>query len=58
MEQSYKELNLIHHRREAMQTYVNLVNINEDTKKEYKKALLEYCKLDTLAMVGVLEKLK
>ena len=58
MEQAYKELNLIHHGGEAMQTYANLVNMDEDTKQEYKKALLEYCKLDTLAMVKVLEKLK
>jgi hypothetical protein len=27
-------------------------------REAYKKALLEYCKLDTLAMVKVLEKLR
>jgi hypothetical protein len=32
--------------------------MDEKTREEYKKALLEYCKLDTLAMVKVLEKLK
>jgi hypothetical protein len=58
MEKAYKELSLVHHGGEAMQTYANLVNMDEGTKQEYKKALLEYCKLDTLAMVKVLEKLK
>jgi len=43
-ESAYKDLNLIHHGGEAMQAY--------------KKALLAYCKLDTLAMVKVLEKLR
>jgi hypothetical protein len=58
MEKAYKELSLVHHGGEAMQTYANLVTMDEKTREEYKKALLEYCKLDTLAMVKVLEKLK
>ena len=32
--------------------------MNETQRDTYKKALLEYCKLDTLAMVKVLEKLR
>jgi hypothetical protein len=32
--------------------------MNQVEKEETKSALLEYCKLDTLAMVEVLRKLK
>lgn len=32
--------------------------MDEETKQAYRNALLEYCKLDTLAMVKVLEKLR
>ena len=58
MEKAYKNLELVHHGGEAMQTYAKLANMDETKREEYKKALLEYCKLDTLAMVKVLEKLK
>ena len=59
MEKAYEELNLIHNGGEAMQAFVNLSKIDDINKKEeYRKALLEYCKLDTLAMVRVLGKLK
>lgn len=52
MEQAYKDLNLIHNGSEAMQ------NMGEDDKKAYRQALLEYCKLDTLAMVKILKHLE
>jgi len=58
MEKAYKGLSLVHHGGEAMQTFANLPYMNEETRKAYRNALLEYCKLDTLAMVKVLEKLK
>jgi hypothetical protein len=58
MEKAYKELNLVHNGGEAMQTFGNLSRMGEELKQEYRKALLDYCKLDTLAMVKVLEKLK
>ena len=59
MEKAYKDLNLIHNGGEAMQAYANLSKIeNEEQKEEYREALLEYCKLDTLAMVKIIEKLK
>lgn len=58
MESAYKELNLVHHGGEAMQTFANLLYMDQETKEAYRNALLEYCKLDTLAMVKVLEKLK
>lgn len=58
MELAYKNLSLVHNGGEAMQTFANLSKMDEKSKQEYRKALLEYCKLDTLAMVKVLEKLK
>lgn len=59
MANAYKELEFIQNGGDAMQTYPRLSNIedNEEVKK-LRSALLEYCKLDTLAMVKVLEKLK
>ena len=59
MEKAYKDLNLIHNGGEAMQAYANLSNIKDlNEKEEYRKALLEYCKLDTLAMVKILNRLE
>lgn len=58
MELAYKNLSLVHNGGEAMQTFGNLSKMDEESKQEYRKALLEYCKLDTLAMVRVLDKLK
>ena len=57
-ESAYKDLNLIHHGGEAMQAYEAMAFMNETQRDAYKKALLAYCKLDTLAMVKVLEKLR
>ena len=57
-ESAYKDLNLIHNGGEAMQAYEAMTHMSADERKAYKKALLAYCKLDTLAMVKVLEKLR
>ena len=57
-ESAYKNLNLIHHGGEAMQAYEAMAYMPADEREAYKKALLAYCKLDTLAMVKVLEKLR
>ena len=57
-ESAYKDLNLIHHGGEAMQAYENMTRMSADEREAYKRALLAYCKLDTLAMVKVLEKLR
>ena len=57
-ESAYKDLNLIHHGGEAMQAYENMMRMSADEREAYKRALLAYCKLDTLAMVKVLEKLR
>ena len=56
-ESAYKDLNLIHNGGEAMQAYEAMTYMPADERESYKKALLAYCKLDTLAMVKVLEKL-
>ena len=57
-ELAYKDLNLIHHGGEAMQAYEAMAYMPVKERDAYKKALLAYCKLDTLAMVKVLEKLR
>ena len=57
-ESAYKNLNLIHHGGEAMQAYEAMAYMPADECEAYKKALLAYCKLDTLAMIKVLEKLR
>ena len=57
-EKAYKDLELVHNGSEAMNVYANLKNLSTEEKIAYKKALLEYCKLDTLAMVRILEVLR
>ena len=57
-EKAYKDLELVHNGSEAMNVYANLKNLSDEEKIAYKKALLEYCKLDTLAMVRILEILR
>lgn len=57
-ESAYRDLNLIHNGGEAMQAYEGMAYMSADEREAYKNALLEYCKLDTLAMVKVLEKLR
>ena len=58
MEQAYKDLKLVHNGGEAMEVFPALKSMGESERKPYRKALLEYCKLDTLAMVKVLGKLR
>ena len=58
MEKAYKDLSLIQNDGDAMDAFPKLEEMSNDDKKKYREALLEYCKLDTLAMVKVLEKLR
>ena len=58
MEQAYKDLKLVHNGGEAMEAFPALKSMGESNREAYRKALLEYCKLDTLAMVKVLGKLR
>ena len=55
-ELDYKELSLIHKGDEASNAFLNLKNKSPEEQKAIRKALLEYCKLDTLAMVKIWEK--
>ena len=41
-----------------MNAFANLNKLDEVNKEKMKTSLLEYCKLDTLAMVKILNKLK
>ena len=57
-ESAYSSLDLIHNGGEAMSEYAKLKHKTKDEQDMIRKALLAYCKLDTLAMVKVLEKLR
>jgi hypothetical protein len=59
MKNAYFELDLVHEGGEAMNIYQKLF-LEKDLEaiRRYKSALIEYCKLDTYAMVKILEKLK
>ena len=57
-EKAYKNLDLIHNGGEAMNAYANMSNLSNEEKIAYRRALLEYCKLDTLAMVEIHKCLK
>ncbi|MAC82769.1 MAG: phosphomethylpyrimidine kinase [Arcobacter sp.] len=55
---AYKELNGVQNGSQAMNAFANMSKIEEDEKQKMRTSLLEYCKLDTLAMVKILERLK
>jgi hypothetical protein len=56
-ELDYHKLELIHNGSEAMKAFSNLHEQPPDEIARIRAALLAYCKLDTLAMVKILEKL-
>ncbi len=58
MAEAYKSLNGIQNGSDAMNAFPKLSSMGRKEKEETRIALLEYCKLDTLAMVEVLKKLK
>ena len=58
MVDAYQKLDGVQNGSEAMHAFANLAQLQEDEKEKMKMALLEYCKLDTLAMVKILEKLR
>jgi len=55
-------LNLVQNGGDAQAVYAHLCNkhneISANEKEQIKNALLAYCRLDTLAMVKILEKLQ
>ncbi|MBN1624772.1 MAG: DUF2779 domain-containing protein [Clostridia bacterium] len=56
-ELSYSNLDGIHNGNEASNAYLALTDMNEAEREKTRKSLLEYCRLDTLAMVRIWEKL-
>jgi hypothetical protein len=59
MEEAYKGLDLIHNGSEAMQAFAALGDMTDQEQvRKYRGSLIEYCKLDTLAMVKILNVLK
>lgn len=56
-ELDYHALDGIHNGSEAMAAFADLPNHTQEEIAEVRKNLLAYCRLDTLAMVKVLEKL-
>ncbi|MFV0562900.1 DUF2779 domain-containing protein [Malaciobacter mytili] len=57
-EKAYKELDGVQNGSQAMNAFANLSKLDDEEKQKIRTSLLEYCKLDTLAMVKVLEILK
>ena len=57
-ESAYHDLHLVHNGGEAMEAFANMTKMSQEEQKAYRDSLIEYCKLDTLAMVNILEKLK
>ncbi len=57
-EKAYKELDGVQNGSQAMNTFANMSKLSDTEKQKMRNSLLEYCKLDTLAMVKILEKLK
>ncbi len=54
-ELDYNELFLVHKGDEASKAFLSLKDKSPEEQKVIRKALLEYCKLDTLAMVKIWE---
>jgi len=57
-EKAYKELDGVQNGSQAMNAFASMNKLEEEQKLKLRTSLLEYCKLDTLAMVKILEKLK
>lgn len=54
----YHKLPVVHNGSEAMSVFATLHLKSKEEQEVIRKGLLEYCKLDTLAMVKIWEKLK
>lgn len=55
---NYHNLEQIHNGSEAMNTYASMGLLSKEEQERTRKNLLEYCKLDTYAMVKIWDKLK
>lgn len=56
-ELNYHNLEEVHNGAEASATFLKMSTMTKDEIEKHRKHLLEYCKLDTLAMVKIWEKL-
>jgi len=57
-ELDYKKLDLVHNGEEAPNAYIELAGKSPEEQARIHSALLAYCRLDTLAMVKILDKLR
>lgn len=57
-ELNYHNLSAVHNGDEASNAFAGLEEKSKEEQEKIRKSLLEYCKLDTYAMVKILEKLK
>lgn len=57
-ELDYHNLPLVHNGEEAMNIFATLAEKSREEQEEIRRGLLAYCKLDTLAMVKIWEKLR
>ena len=57
-EKAYKELDGVQNGSQAMNAFASMSKLNDVEKQKLRNSLLEYCKLDTLAMVKILERLR
>jgi len=57
-ELDYKKLDLVHNGEEAPNAYIELAGKSPEEQERIRSALLAYCRLDTLAMVKILDKLR
>ena len=57
-ELDYHSLEGVHNGQEASETFAKMKDMDQETLEEYRQYLLEYCKLDTYAMVKILQKLQ
>ena len=57
-ELDYHNLNIVHNGGEAMSAFAELEKKSKEEQERIRRSLLEYCKLDTFAMVKIWGKLK
>lgn len=59
MEKAYNKLDLVHNGSDAMRVFAVLENMQDKEEAlKYRKALLNYCEIDTRAMVEILKVLR
>ncbi len=58
MKDAYQELDGVQNGAEAMSAFATISKLEEGEKERLRVSLLAYCRLDTLAMVKVLGKLR